>query len=238
MPTEVYSTTIGGAVSNSYLNVKDALLQYGLLILAAFIIFSISWIIADFVGKLVKNVFDKIKLDQVLKQAGAGAVLQKGGMNLNTGVFFGGLIKWSIITIMFLAVLQILGLGQVSAVIGTIIAIYLPKIVIAVLIMLVSVIVADLLKKVVIATASNAHLSSARVLGSLTKTAVIIFAVLSALVQLGIAVTLINTLFIGTVVAASIAFGLAFGLGGRDLAARILTKTEEELTHKGSKEKW
>lgn len=238
MPTEVYSTTIGGAVSQSYISVKDALLQYGLLILAAFILFSLSWIVAEFVGKLVKNIFDKIKLDQVLRQAGADAVLHKGGMNLNTGIFFGGLVKWSIITVMFLAVLQILGLGEVSAIIGTIVAIYLPKIVIAVLIMLVSVIVADLLKKVVIATASNAHLSSARTLGSLTKIAIIIFAILSALVQLGIAVTLINTLFIGAVVAASIAFGLAFGLGGRDLASRILAKSEEELTHKGSKEKW
>lgn len=238
MPTEVYSTTIGGAVNDSYLSVKDALLQYGLLIVAAFIIFSISWIIAEYAGKLVKNIFDKIKLDQVLRQAGADAVLQKGGMGLNTGIFFGGLVKWSIITIMFLAVLQILGLGEVSAIIGTIVAIYLPKIVIAVLIMLVSVIVADLLKKVVIATASNAHLSSARTLGSLTKVAIIIFAILSALVQLGIAVTLINTLFIGAVVAASIAFGLAFGLGGKDLAARILAKSEEELTHKAGKDRW
>lgn len=238
MPTEIYSTTIGGAVNDSYISVKDALLQYGLLIVAAFIIFSLSWIVAEFAGKVIKNVFDRIKLDQVLRQAGAEAVLEKGGMKLDTGTFFGGLVKWSIITIAFLTVLQILGLGEVSAIIATIVAIYLPKIVIAVLIMLVSVIIADALKKVVIATASNAHLSSARTLGSLTKIAVIIFGVLSALVQLGIAVTLINTLFIGAVVAASIAFGLAFGLGGKELAARILAKTETELTHKGSKEKW
>jgi hypothetical protein len=231
MPTEIYSTTIGGAVNSSYMSVKDALLQYGLLIVAAFIIFSLSWIVAEYIGKFIKNIFDKVKLDQVLKQAGADVVLRKSGLQLNTGVFFGGLIKWSIITVMFLAVLQILGLGEVSAVIGTIVAIYLPKIVVAILIMLVSVIVADLLKKVVIATASNAHLSSARTLGSLTKVAIIIFAVLSALVQLGIAVTLINTLFIGAVVAASIAFGLAFGLGGKELAARILAKSEAELTH-------
>ncbi len=229
MPNEVYSTTIGGAVNDSYISVKDALLQYGLLIVAAFIIFSLSWIVAEFAGKLVKNIFDRIKLDQVLRQAGADAVLQKGGMNLNTGVFFGGLVKWSIITVMFLAVLQILGLGEVSAIIGTIVAIYLPKIVIAVLIMLVSVIVADLLKKVVIATASNAHLSSARTLGSLTKIAIIIFAILSALVQLGIAVTLINTLFIGAVVGASIAFGLAFGLGGKDAARGLLDSLKKKV---------
>ncbi|MES2623356.1 MAG: hypothetical protein V4576_03025 [Patescibacteria group bacterium] len=232
MPREIYTTTIGGAVNDSYLSVKDALLQYGLLILAAFIIFCVSWVAAEYIGKIVKNIFDRVKLDSVLKQAGADSVLRKGGLELNTGVFFGGLIKWTIITVMFLAVLEILGLGEVSAIIGTMVVIYLPKIVIAILIMLVSVILADVLKKIVIATASNAHLSSARLLGSLTKVAIIIFAVLSALVQLGIAVTLINTLFIGVVVAMSLAAGLAFGLGGRDLAARILAKSEVELTHK------
>lgn len=231
MPREIYTTTIGGAVNDSYVSVRDAFLQYGLLIIAAFIIFFISWIIAEYVGKLVKNIFDKIKLDSMLNQAGADTFVKKGGLNINTGLFFGGLVKWTIVTIMFLSVLQILGLGEVSAIIGTMIAIYLPKIIISIIIMLVSVIVADVLKKVVITTAANAHLGSARTLGNLTKVAVIIFAVLSALIQLGIAVTLINTVFIGIVVAMSIAVGIAFGLGGKDLAARILEKSEQELTH-------
>jgi hypothetical protein len=88
------------------------------------------------------------------------------------------------------------------------------------------------LKKVVTTGAANAHLASAKMLGSLTKTAIIIFAVLSALVQLGIAVTLINTIFIGVVVAVSLAAGLAFGLGGKEMAARILSRASDELTHR------
>ncbi len=232
MPREIYTTSFSGAVSDSYLSVKDALLNYGLLIILAFIIFIASWIVADYVGRIIKKAFDTVRLDSALRHAGAEELLQKGGVSLNTGVFFGGLVKWSIITIMFLAVLQILGLGEVSMIIGTMIAIYLPKIIIAILIMLVAVLLSDVLKKGVTAAAANAHLRSARMLGTLTKVAIIIFAILSALVQLGIAVNLINTLFIGAVVAASIATGLAFGLGGRDLAARILARSEEELTHR------
>ncbi|MEN9604644.1 MAG: hypothetical protein RJB39_329 [Candidatus Parcubacteria bacterium] len=230
MPSQVMTTSIGGAVSESYLSVKDALLGYGLLIFFAFIIFIATWIVADYIGRLVKKIFEKIKLDSALRQAGADNLLRKGGMQLNTGIFFGGLVKWSIITVMFLAVLQVLGLGDVSAIIGTMVAIYLPKIVVAILILLVAVLVADVLKKTVTAAAANAHLSSARALGTVTKVAVIIFAILSALVQLGIAVTLINTLFIGAVVAASIAAGIAFGLGGKEMATDILRKAKEELT--------
>src|SRR3990167_2439838 len=118
MPSQVMTTSIGGAVSESYMSVKDALIGYGLLIFFAFIIFIATWIVADYIGKLVKKLFEKIKLDSALRQAGADNLLRKGGMELNTGTFFGGLVKWSIIAIMFLAILQVLGLGDVSAIIG------------------------------------------------------------------------------------------------------------------------
>jgi hypothetical protein len=233
MPTQIFSSgMVGSAVSDSYMSVRDAVLGYGLLIVLATIIFVITWVAADYIGKLVKKVFDKINLDSALKQAGLQDILKRGGVNLNTGSFFGGLIKWTIITVMFLAILQMLGLSEVSLIIGSMVVLYLPKITVAILIMLVSIILGDVLKKVVTTGAANAHLSSAKMLGSLTKTAIIIFAVLSALVQLGIAVTLINTMFIGIVVAASLASGIAFGLGGKDMATRVLARASEELIHK------
>jgi hypothetical protein len=233
MPTQIFSSgLVGNAVSESYISVKEALFGYGILIIFATIIFVVTWIVADYIGKLVKKVFDKINLDGALKQAGFSEVLNKGGVSLNTGSFFGGLLKWTIITIIFLAILQMLGLSEVSMIIGSMIVLYLPKIVVSILILLVAFILGDVLKKVVTTGAANAHLSSAKMLGSLTKTSIIVFAVLSALVQLGIAVTLINTMFIGLVVAVSLAAGLAFGLGGKEMATRILNKAAEELTHK------
>jgi hypothetical protein len=231
MPSQTFiSGSMGSAVSDSYMGVKEALFGYGLLILFAVIVFVITWVAADYLGKLLKKVFDKVKLDGALKQAGVDNILRKGGLNLNTGSFFGGILKWSIIVIMFLAILQMLGLGEVSLILGSMLAMYLPKIVIAIIILLISFIIGDIMKKVVITAAANAHMSSARMLGSLTKTAIIIFAVLSALVQIGIAVTLINTVFIGIVVAASLASGIAFGLGGKEMATRVLSRVGEEFT--------
>lgn len=231
MPSQTFiSGSMGNAVSNSYSDVKEALFGYGLLILFAVIVFIITWVAADYLGKLLKKIFDKVKLDGALKQAGVDGILRKGGLNLNTGSFFGGILKWSIIAIMFLAILQMLGLGEVSLILGSMLAMYLPKIIISIIILLLSFIIGDIMKKVVITAAANAHLSSAHMLGSLAKLAIVIFAVLSALVQIGIAVTLINTVFIGIVVAASLAAGIAFGLGGKEMATRVLNKVGEEFT--------
>ena len=93
MPTQIFSSgLVGNAVSESYLSVKDALLGYGILIILSTIIFVITWVVADYVGKVVKKAFDKMNLDGALKQAGLSEFLNRGGVSLNTGSFFGGLL--------------------------------------------------------------------------------------------------------------------------------------------------
>jgi hypothetical protein len=93
----------------------------------------------------------------------------------------------------------------------------------------VAVVVANAMQKLVIASARAGHLSHAVLLGRITKWAIWIFAILAALVQLGIAVGFIQTLFTGVVVALSLAFGLAFGLGGQEAAARYVEKMRQEI---------
>jgi hypothetical protein len=63
--------------------------------------------------------------------------------------------------------------------------------------------------------------SNAQLLGKIAEIAIVAFAVVIAINQLGIAANLVNTLFIGVVGALALAFGLAFGLGGRDVAAQL-----------------
>jgi hypothetical protein len=105
----------------------------------------------------------------------------------------------------------------------------LPQVIVAVLILLVSVVIADAVSKVVVGSAKAAGVRSANFLGTVTRWAIWIFAILAALVQLQIAVSFIQTLFTGVIVALSLAFGLAFGLGGQDAAAKWIEKTRSEI---------
>jgi hypothetical protein len=67
--------------------------------------------------------------------------------------------------------------------------------------------------------------------GTVAKWAIWITAIMAALTQLGIATSLLQTLFAGVVIALSLAFGLAFGLGGRDAAARTIEKIRSDIAH-------
>ncbi|HVT75374.1 MAG TPA: hypothetical protein VHD69_03135 [Candidatus Paceibacterota bacterium] len=198
-------------------------------LIAAIVIFVVGWIIGALVGRLVAQVIRAIKLDVALEQAGFGGVMKKAGMSLNSGAFIGGLVEWFIVVAFLVASFEVLGLTQVNVFLQSVVLLYLPQVIVAVLILLVSVVIADALSKIVSSSARATGVKSANFLGIVTKWAITIFGLLTALVQLGIAVAFIQTLFTGVVVALSLAFGLAFGLGGQSAAASWIEKTRDEI---------
>jgi len=221
--------TWGAALNQSFNSFAPAAVTSALNLIAALIIFAVGWIVGSFIGDLIEKLFKVIKVDSGLRQAGFEEVLRKGDIRLNSGAFVGGLVKWFIIAIFFLSALEVFQLTQVNAYLADVVVGYLPHVIVAVLILLASIIIAEAVQKIVTGAAATAHVRSSRMLGVITKWAIIVFAILAALVELNIAASLIQILFIGIVAALSIAFGLAFGLGGRDAAARMLDRSMNDM---------
>jgi len=199
-------------------------------LLGALIIVIVGWIVGALVGRLVSHIIKAIKLDSLLENAGFSNVVKRAGFNLDSGRFLGGLVEWFVIVAFLVAAFDVLGLTQVNVFLQSVVLLYLPQVIVAVLILLVSVVIADALSKFVTGSARAAGIRSANFIGAITKWSIWIFALLAALVQLGIAVGFIQTLFTGVVVALSLAFGLSFGLGGQEAAARYIEKTRAEIT--------
>lgn len=197
----------------------------------AIVIFVIGWVVAVLVEKIVETVFRSIKVDHALRAAGVEEIVRRSGHNLNSGRFVGSLVKWFIIVVFLVASFDVLGLTQVNEFLGTVVLYYLPKVIVAVLILMVSIVIAEAVRKLVIASAKAAHLSHANFLGSVTKWAIWAFAILTVLFQLGIAAPFVQTIFMGVVVAISLAVGLSFGLGGKDAAAELISKLKHEVSN-------
>jgi hypothetical protein len=221
------------ALSDSFVTLWPGVIQLGVALVVAIIIFIIGWIVGSLIGSLIEKLFQTAKIDTALRQAGVERALQRGGINLNSGAFIGGLIKWFVIAVFFLASLQVLGLQPVTLFLQTVIVSYLPRVIVAVLILVVSIVIADAVKHVVSASSAAAGIRSSKALGTIAKAAIIVFAVFAAFLQLDIAPAFFQTVLMGIVVAFALAFGLAFGLGGRDAAARLIQKAENEIyTHR------
>jgi len=200
--------------------------------LAAVVIVVVGWVIGVILFKLVENVIRFAKVDGALRAAGFEKVVEKAGLKLDSGYFLGKLVEWFAIIVFVVAALGVLGLTQVTDFLSSVVLGYLPQVIVAVLIILIAAIVADAMQKVVVGAAKAADMKSVNFAGSVTKWAIWIFAILAAIVQLGIAVSFIQTLFTGIVIAVSLALGLSFGLGGQDAAARYIEKVKGDLADK------
>jgi hypothetical protein len=197
--------------------------------LFAVIIFVIGWFLAGWIGWLVTEAVKALRVDHALRSAGVGDVVTRAGYNLNSGKFLGMLVRWFVILVFLMASLQVLGLVAVTYFLQSIVVGFIPNVIIAVLILLVAAVIAEVAQSVVVGSARAAGIHGAGIAGTVAKWAIWIFAILAALEQLQIAQGILQTLFTGVVVALALAFGLSFGLGGQEAAARFIEKTREGM---------
>jgi hypothetical protein len=141
---------------------------------------------------------------------------------------FGDLAKWVIIIVFLIPALNILGLADVNELVKSVVA-YLPQVVVAVVILMVGAVLADLASRSVEATAQTIGAKTAALVADITRWAVMVFAILVALDQLGIASGIIGTLVTGLVALIALAGGLAFGLGGQDAAKEVIERLKKNL---------
>lgn len=200
-------------------------------LIGAIIVFIAGWIIAAALGKIVEKLVKAIKVDQALQKIGWGHWLSEIGISSDIATLFAGLVKWFLILVFLMAATDILQLSQVTQFLNSIV-LYIPNVVVAVIILAVVVLVGNFVSRVVKGSTKAAGVMSATMLAAISKWAIIVFGILAALLQLGIASSLVSTIFIGIVAMLALAGGLAFGLGGKEEASMILRKLREEISER------
>lgn len=196
--------------------------------LGAIIIFIIGWVIASVLGKLSAQIIRVLRIDSILEKMGFKKSLERANLNLDSSKFMSELVRWFFIIVFLMAATDILGLTQVTDFLVRVL-LYIPQLIVAVLILLAAVLIANFLQRIVRASVEAAGFQSANTLAAITKWSILVFAILAALMQLGIAPALIQTIFTGLIAALVISSGLAFGLGGKDFAASILNKFRKDI---------
>lgn len=189
-------------------------------IVGALLLLVIGWIIAAIVGGLVAKLLRAIRIDQLADRAGVTTFLRRANVRADAAGVIAGIAKWYIRLVFLLLAANAVGLTAVSGIVTSVLA-FLPNLLVAMLILGVFSWLASTAKNVVTASLESAGLPNAGGIGAIVFGAVLAFGIVAAADQLGIAQSLINTLFMGVVAALALAFGLAFGLGGREQAAEI-----------------
>jgi len=226
----MYLQTWTAVLTQSFQDLWVGILSFVPNILIALLIFVFGWLIGVVVGRVVAQVVKSLKIDHFLSSTGLDEVLHQAGYKLDTGEFLGALVRWFIIIVFLVASLDVLHLTQVNIFLQQVVLLYLPQVIVAVLILIVAAVIAETLENVVVGSARAAGMRSAQFVGTVTRWAIWVFAILAALDQLNVASALVQTLFTGIVIAISLAVGLAYGLGGQEAAARTIEKFRQDVS--------
>ena len=197
--------------------------------IGALVIFLIGWAIAAGVGKLVAEILRRLQLNRLFEKGSMKNALEKANVKVDASGFIGAIIKWILVIVFLLAAVETLGLFQFASFLTDVLD-YLPNVVVAVLIFVVTIIISDIAEKVVKTAVEGAKLGYGEAAGAIVRWSIWVFGILTILYQLGVAPELIQTLFSGIIALIVIAGGLAFGLGGKDMAADILQKIRKKMS--------
>lgn len=184
-------------------------------------VFVIGWFLSNWAGRLLTELLRRIKFNKIFERGGWAEAFRKAELEVDAAEFLGVITKWTLVFVFLVAAVEIWGMIQFAVFLTKVLS-FLPSVIVSVLILVVAVILADILQKVVVASVERAKVGYAKLAGLLARWSILVFAFLAILIQLGIARELVVTLFTGLVGVFTISFGLAFGLGGKDMARDIL----------------
>ncbi|MBU1089399.1 hypothetical protein KKF38_01225 [Patescibacteria group bacterium] len=228
MNTEVISNlieNIRGSFGDLWLGIIDILPR----IVEGIVILIVGWIVAKVISRLVGKIVEVIRLERILATAGVKDFFQKAGVKLSVEGIFEEIVKWFILIAFFISAANAFGLPQVNSFLQDVLN-YIPNVIIASVITIVGILIANFFADLAHSTTKATKTGSPQIVASITRYAVIIFTVFAALVQLGIGKTLLDSFFNNLGLALAAAFGLAFGLGGKEAAADVIKRIKKDVS--------
>lgn len=188
------------------------------------LILIIGLILAGLLKSFTITIFRFLKLEAIFQKT---KVLAKSEVRIWEDVL-AEILRWTVVILFLIPTLEVWGLSRATAVLNQFLF-YLPNIIVAVIIAFIGLLAANLVADLVRHSIKTLGATSANTIAVSAKGLIVFFTVLIILNQLGVAQDLIRILFTGIVAMLAIAGGLAFGLGGKDIAKEILEELRKKL---------
>src|SRR5712691_12443906 len=220
---------LGTAIFNAFSNALNLVLTFVPRVIGFLVILLVGWIVATVVSKALTFVLRKIGFDRMADRIGLTSFEQRMGVKMDAAGLLGKIVYWFLFLVFLVPAVDALGLTSVSAILGMVIA-YIPNVFVAILVLFLGTLAATFVADIVRGATASVNMGNPNMYAAIARWAIMGFVAIIALEQLQIAPALLNELFGAVVAAAALAFGLAFGLGGRETAQRLLNRSENSVS--------
>lgn len=200
-------------------------------LLAVIVILIFGWICAKAACLGVKRVLELMHFDKFADRSGLEAFLKHGDFDLTLSGVISQVVYWLVILLFIITGANALGLSEVANMLNQL-ANYLPKIIIAILVLIFGTLLARFVNRLVFAWLHSIKFQGALAISTSAEYGIQIFALFVALEQLDIGTQLLTALFIIVFGAIFLALAIAFGLGGKDWAARVISDMDSNIRKK------
>jgi len=201
----------------------------------AIIVFVVAYLISVGIGRLVTEILKGLKFNRLFAKEGWQKALEKAEIKVDPSAFIGAIFKWVFVIVSLLLTVDILKLTQFGDLLRGVLN-YIPNVIIAVLIFVVGVVIADIVEKLVRATVEKMKVGYASLAASIVRWTIWVFLVFMILDQLLPKSDLVQILYKGIVygIVAAVAGGaaIAFGLGGKDAASQSIENMRKRFREK------
>jgi hypothetical protein len=223
---------IGAAINvgNSLQQALDAFLGFLPNLVGFLVILIVGYFVAKLVKAVVRKVLEKVGVDRALHQSEAGQYVERVSPGASPAALIGGVVFWLIFIFVLSAAIGALKIPAVTAFMNQVLA-YLPNVIAAVLIFVIAAAIAGAIGGLVHKTMGDT--ATGRVVRTAVPALVMAIAVFMILNQLRIAPEIVTITYAALIGAVALGSALAFGLGGRSVAQRML----EDAYGKGEDQK-
>lgn len=187
----------------------------------ALVVVLVGFVVAKLLDTLLSKLLAKLGLDRLMAGTGLTKMLGRVGIQVPVSSLIGKIVYWFVLLIFLVSAAESLGLDRVSATLDML-ALYLPKVLGAALVLLAGVLLAQLLSGIVRGAAEGVGLDYAHGLGRIAQGLVILISISVAIGQLEVKTDLLNNVIAIALISIGLAAALALGLGSRDIAAQII----------------
>jgi Mechanosensitive ion channel, conserved TM helix/Mechanosensitive ion channel, beta-domain len=209
------------AVTESFRQAFDQVVLLAPKVLAMIVVLVLGYIIARIVAHAITALSGKIGLQIAAERSGLADSMQHMGIKRNVPSIVGTIVFWLLMCVFIMAAFNILNLPDVSAAMASVVS-YIPKLLVATLVVVIGLLVASFLRGVVATSADRVGLTYAEHLANGFYYVLVLVTFHAALTHLGMNLQLLENMILIAFGALAIGFALAFGLGGRDLIGGIL----------------
>lgn len=193
-------------------------------LVSAIVLLILALIVAKLAKSIVIKLLNLVGFNKLTKNKKVAKTLKTAEVNVDFTDIAGRIVFWIVIIIFALTIADVLELTAMTDVISALLA-YLPNVLGAAIVLTVTIAGARLVRDAVAAALSRMRVDYSKTIAVIAQYAIVIFGTVMAFDQLGFETQIIAANITVIVSGFALAFALAFGLGGRDLAGRILENT-------------